>query len=334
MLPIHDTWVTQPSVARSGGRLIYRTFRDVIDIWSLPLDENGMAAGEPVKVVASTRSEHQPAGSPAGDRIAFISDRSGSTEVWSAEPSGLEATRHTDFRGPIPNSPCWSPDGSRILFDVAVDGQSDLWSVARDGRELVRVTWAPSEERNGTFSRDGRWIYFASDRSGEWQIWRMPAEGGASEMVTERGGFFAQESLDGEMLYYAKMDEPGLWRMAIAGGSGEAVLQDLDLADWGSWVVGATGVYFVTRSPTSVQFVNFTDGSTHTAFAPSKQVPYLGRCLSLSPGGRSILFSMIDHSDDEVMRVDLVAPSPASAGMYSSSPSVDAERRSLGVARH
>ena len=34
-------------------------------------------------------------------------------------------------------------------------------------------------------------------------------------------------------------------------------------------------------------------------------MPYLGRALSLSPDGRSLLFSMIEHSDDELMTVDL-----------------------------
>ncbi len=68
---------------------------------------------------------------------------------------------------------------------------------------------------------------------------------------------------------------------------------------------GRSPIYFVHRGPTNIQFMSFADGSTQTVFAPSKQMPYLGRCLSLSADGRSLLFAMIDYSDDEVMRVDI-----------------------------
>ncbi len=93
--------------------------------------------------------------------------------------------------------------------------------------------------------------------------------------------------------------------MPLPGGKAEVVLSDLNLSDWGSWVVGRTGIYFVRRNPTTIQFVSFTDGTIREVFAPPRQMPYLGRALSLSGDGRSLLFAMIDHSDDEVMRVDL-----------------------------
>ena len=133
----------------------------------------------------------------------------------------------------------------------------------------------------------------------------MPSAGGEAVAVTDAGGFLAHESFDGTQLYFAKLNEPGIWRMPVAGGEAELILPDLDLAAWGSWAVGRDGIYFVRRAPTTIQFVRFDDRTTHEIFAPPRQVPYFGRSLSLSADGRSLLFSMIDHSDDEVMRVDL-----------------------------
>ena len=60
-VPIVDTWVTQPSVSAAGGRVIYRTFRDSVDIWELPLDDAGDAAGETERRVYSSRTERHPA---------------------------------------------------------------------------------------------------------------------------------------------------------------------------------------------------------------------------------------------------------------------------------
>ena len=54
--------------------------------------------------------------------------------------------------------------------------------------------------------RDGRWIYFGSNRTGRAEIWRAPGAGGRAEQVTNDGGITAVESTDGATLYYRKMD--------------------------------------------------------------------------------------------------------------------------------
>ena len=62
----------------------------------------------------------EPAWSPDGSRIAFVSDRSGTEEIWSADVDGSNVVRHTHFSGPLPSSPSWSPDGRSLVFDVPV----------------------------------------------------------------------------------------------------------------------------------------------------------------------------------------------------------------------
>ncbi|MEM7049051.1 MAG: winged helix-turn-helix domain-containing protein [Acidobacteriota bacterium] len=310
-LPIHDSWVTQPSVARTGGRLVYRTFRDSVDLWELPLDDSGLAAGEAVQRVPSTRSEEQPAWSPEGDLVAFISDRTGSRELWSGRRDGSELIRHTDFAGPGPGSPAWSPNGRDLVFDAAAEGHGDLWTVDRSSRHPRRLTDEVSEERNGTYSRDGRRLYFASDRSGQWDLWSMPSAGGEAAQVTFEGGFLGQESPDGRHLFYVRPTEPGIWRIPRDGGRdvGEPVVNNLALWDWGSWVVGERGLYYVQRGPAAIVLIPFTSssgevGEPRIVLQPEKQIPF-HNALALSADGRSLLFAMIDHSDDELMTVDL-----------------------------
>jgi WD40 repeat protein len=45
------------------------------------------------------------------------------------------------------------------------------------------------EDQEFPFSSDGNSIYFASDRTGAWQVWRQPVEGGAARQITTHGGF-------------------------------------------------------------------------------------------------------------------------------------------------
>lgn len=309
-MPVEDTWVTQPDVAREGGQLIYRTFRDSVDLWELPLDADGSASGEPIKRVSSTRTERQPAWSPDGKRIAFISDRGGTNELWSASVDGSDPIRHTDFAGPIPSSPAWSPDGGSLAFGVAVDGHSDIWVVGRESRRPRRsVDWS-SHEQNPSFSRDGRSIYFASDRSGAWEIWRRPTDGGEAQVVTSGGGFAAQESTDGTELFFARVEEPGIWRMPVGGGEAALVVGEIELFDWGSWAVAERGIYYLRRGPTRVEYLPFGGTEPRLVHAPPKQMPLLGRALSYSAAHQALLFSLIDHSDDEVM---LVVPAESMA---------------------
>jgi hypothetical protein len=97
-----------------------------------------------------------------------------------------------------------------------------------------------------SYSRDGQWIYFASERSGDWQVWKVPPAGGSAMQVTHEGGFAALEGLDG-YLYYAKSryPSPEVWRTPLAGGDEELVSEHLRPRTWSSWTVTRTGILFV-----------------------------------------------------------------------------------------
>ena len=64
------------------------------------------------------------------------------------------------------------------MFDSIEAGNRDLYLVGADGGAPRRLTHDPSEEIAGTWSRDSRFIYFQSDRTGRAETWRIPvAEG-------------------------------------------------------------------------------------------------------------------------------------------------------------
>jgi dipeptidyl aminopeptidase/acylaminoacyl peptidase len=84
-----------------------------------------------------------------------------------------------------------SPDGSRVVFVIsALDAtanrrRSDLWIVNTDGTGLKQLTTHEANDTNGTWSPDGRSVYFLSNRSGLSQVWRVAAAGGEAEQVTK-----------------------------------------------------------------------------------------------------------------------------------------------------
>lgn len=314
-LPLEDEWLVSPSLARHQNRLIYRTFNDSIHLWAADLGPDGAVTGPPRPLVRSTRTENEPALAPDGTRLAFVSDRSGTMALWSADLDGGNLVRHTHWSGPRPTMPVWSADSRAIVFGADPAGQFDLYMVGRDGSRGAApspLTTDLSDETNPSFSRDGKWIYFASNRSGDWQLWRMPAAGGPADAVTHSGGFFGQEDPTGAFLYFVRLDTPGIWRQPTRGGAPTLMLAGYDVVDWASWSVGSHHLYFARhglvdnyRRPTIEAFDLVTQALT-VLQRPEQQMPYFSRSLTLSADGKTLIFSTIDHSDDEVLVVDLM----------------------------
>jgi Tol biopolymer transport system component len=72
-----------------------------------------------------------------------------------------------------------------------------------------------------SYSHDGQWIYFASNKTGKSEVWRMPAKGGSPVRVTSNGGTNPIESPNGDKLFYVKQSLAGssVWCADTHGGS-------------------------------------------------------------------------------------------------------------------
>jgi len=124
---------------------------------------------------------------------------------------------------------------------------------------------ALAEGRVPSFSRDGTFVYFASDRTGEWQVWKVPVADGPEIQVTKRGGFAALESPDGNV-YYSKSEDanPEIWKVSINGGVEAAVSPFVRPRTWSSWTVTKNAILLIADLPDGRSHLSLYDPTRAT----------------------------------------------------------------------
>jgi len=155
---------------------------------------------------------------PDGRQIVFQSNRSGHYQLWKSDANGANPVQLTSSESGQPGTPRWSPDGNWIAFDNYDEKYSHIYVIDAEGRNLRRVTSGDCKHVVPSWSRDGGAIYFASDLTGDFQVWRHELSTGKETLITHRGGFAAFEAYDAKTLYYTKFEGGGIWSVSVNGG--------------------------------------------------------------------------------------------------------------------
>jgi Tol biopolymer transport system component/DNA-binding winged helix-turn-helix (wHTH) protein len=298
-----------PAISRRGHRLAYSNgFPYRSSIWRMaapigPSARDGTRVGSFNRsFISSTQRDGAPQFSPDGNRIAFVSERSGHNEIWVCNSDGSSPVQLTSLQGVT--TPRWSPDGRRIAFDSDAAGEFDIWVIGADGGKPVRMTTHPANDGDPSWSHDGRWIYFDSARTGGQQVWKLPADGGEAIQLTWDGGSAPLESPDGKFLYYQRGTT--LWRVSHGGGQATKVLEGL--SSYVNLAIVDKGIYFVPDSCSCIKFLDLRTNQIRLIASFERPVGSgdLGddSGLAISPDGRWILYSRVDPGGAELRLVE------------------------------
>jgi len=295
--------VSSPQADRAARLVYVRSYTDA-NIWRVEAASPGAPLTSPPAVaISSTRRDAIAHFAPDGRHVTFTSTRSGENEIWRTDSAGADAVQLT-FMGAQPGWPRWSPSGDQIAFHSNPEGNGDIIVVPAEGGKPRNLTSHPATDAFPTFSPDGRWIYFSSTRSGEPRIWKIPASGGPAIQVSAGLGIMAIESADGAYLYYTESrttNTPAtLWRVPVAGGPAVKMTDGVNST---SFDVTNGGIYYLDQAAgeTRLQYFDLATRQT-TTVAGNLGNSDLG--LAASPDGRTILFTRIDSSVNDLMLVE------------------------------
>jgi len=255
------------------------------------------------KVLGGWDAISGPQPSPDGKKLAFAAGRTDSEEIWVCNIDGSSPRMLTNLRSV--GTPRWSPDSRWIAFDSdGRSGHSAIFVVSADGGPARAVVQDESNNSVPSWSRDGKYIYFASNRGMSWeseQLWKVAAAGGEPSQVTYHGGFSAFESPDGKIVYYAKhrYQHPEIWQVPANGGA-ESRVALVHPSTWASWAVTKNGILLLSEyesSASQLVYFDFASRSVH----PLATLQKASFWLAASADGSSVWYSEL--TDNQARQV-------------------------------
>lgn len=189
--------------------------------------------------------DYDPSWSPKGDWIVFTSERIGPAELYRIHPDGSALEQLTDYPA-YNDQAAFSPDEKRIVFvSTRAEGRANLWLLDVSTRKATRLTTGDGGDFRPSWSPDGKWIAFSSDRGsslppakGRWErlqladIYLIHPDGSGLKRISQHGGFCGSPkwTADSKSVIAYCMSAQDTWTYRFGDETGDDRLVKMDVA--------------------------------------------------------------------------------------------------------
>ncbi len=174
-----------------------------------------VAGGEAKRLTFDPALDSSPIWSPDQKRLIFSDNREGQFNLYLKNSDGSQEEKLIPQEGIDRFSNDWSRDGKFILYERG----ADLWYLSLPGLQPTEFLKATSTLRTARFSLDGKWVAYASNESGKWEIYVTSfPEAHGKWQVSSGGGIQPRWRGDGKELFYLAPDDK-LMSVAVKTGA-------------------------------------------------------------------------------------------------------------------
>jgi Tol biopolymer transport system component len=306
----------QPSFSPDGERIAFRSYREPAGIYVME------ATGENPRPV--TAGGFHPSWSPDGREIVFSEARRDLPGLRNTNPSKLwivnvETGVKRLLTAGDAMQPVWSPNGARIAFWFMPPGvgRSDIAIMSREGGEPVVITKDASTNWNPVWSPDGKYLYFASDRSGNMNFWRVAIDEESGKVLAEPEAVVTPSnfsghlnfSRDGKRLIYVQTNNQSNIQAAEFDLNKERIIGEPFWVTRGDRQLvrpelSPDGKHFVVRVPRRTQddvVILSRDGANSRDLTNDK---FFDRYPRWSPDGKKVVFVSDRSGVYEIWMID------------------------------
>ncbi len=169
-----------------------------IDVWIYDLQRDGSK-----RMTFDPAIDAMPVWSPDGSRLAFSSSRQNFFNLYLKGADGAQEEKPIQHVNADEYPSDWSRDGKFILYNRG----PELWSLTLPEMKSAAFLKTPSTLKNAHYSPDGKWVAYASNESGKWEVYvtSFPAAQGKWQ-VSSGGGEQPRWRGDGKELFYLSSD--------------------------------------------------------------------------------------------------------------------------------
>ena len=191
------------------------------DIWILSLPQ-----GNATRLTAELSDDFGPIWSPDGREVAFASSRDGVPHLFRQRLGESEAQMIVPMNGHVQYACDWTRD-CLLYADRDPNTAQDIWAISiGQNAEPVSIVRTRFKEIQADVSPNGRWIAYASDESGQYEIYIQPFSlsgvKGEKRRISSSGGLAPTWRENGNELFYIDLAaEPSLMAAALDAESGE-----------------------------------------------------------------------------------------------------------------
>lgn len=194
------------------------------------------------KVLESDQPLLEPAWSPDGSRLAYVTEEGGQPQIFVARADGSAAVNLTksDF---LERNPTWSPDGRQLAWTRVEQNAHSIWTMMADGSGATRISDPTIMCSNPSWSPDGKAIAYSTERPGEsnFRVWQMNADGSDPRELFKQlviRTVYPAWSPGGKQILFGGSAGDGKVQLCICNADGEAFQQLTDSAkqcSYASW---------------------------------------------------------------------------------------------------
>jgi len=197
------------------------------------------------KLVDDTSQEIMPSYANHSESLAYLSDRTGKLQIWLRDENGNNRN--------VSNSPAsigitplkWSPSDQYILFQH----EDEIYTLDVQKQKVKRIIDSSHKAYVANWSNTGDAVFYSSEKSGEWQIWKYQFTTDTHTQITTAGGYSANQNTNGD-LYVSKIHQAGIWKLSVAHDSKTGFSKAVKLFDkfdgtnWISWQIENNKIYY------------------------------------------------------------------------------------------
>lgn len=267
-------------------------------IWLVanPLENIGKPESKPY--IQSSDLDLYPSFANLSDRIAFMSMRSGTQQIWIKEEDGTERrlTSFTDDRGITQLS--WSPDDRLILSD----GGNEIYSIDVETGEKIVHLKKDSYGNSGSavWSMNAKKIYFYSSVSGDFQIYSLEIDTKKVTQISTRGATVAFTSFNPSIIYLLKSHYNGLWQLNLDTNEETLLFEDINDQSFDGVEITKDRIYYHSAISNSLRYYDLKSQSSHTI--QLQHLPELPQ-FSLSKNSLNFAFSKSELTESSILLI-------------------------------